>query len=45
MKNGNGDDEFDVYRIYVVCTTPLDGRRGEYLLFMTHLNDDDIPHV
>jgi hypothetical protein len=38
-------DEFDVSHISVVCMKSLRGRRGEYLLFMTHFNDDDIPHV
>jgi hypothetical protein len=41
-----GDDkEFDVSHIFVVCIKSLRGRRGKYLLFMTHFNDDDIPRV
>jgi hypothetical protein len=39
------DEEFDVSHIYVVCIELLPGRRGKYLLFMTHFRDDDIPHV
>jgi hypothetical protein len=41
-----GDDEaFNVSYIHDVCIKSLHGRRGKYLLFMTHLNDDDIPLV
>jgi hypothetical protein len=39
------DDEFDVSHIYDVCIKPLDGRRGNYFLFMTHFSDDDIPYA
>jgi hypothetical protein len=40
------DDEFEVSHIFVVCIKSLPGRRGKYyLLFITHFNDDDIPHV
>jgi hypothetical protein len=39
------DEEFDVSHISVACIKSLPGRRGKYLLFMTHFNDDDIPHV
>jgi hypothetical protein len=39
------DEEFDVSHISVVCIKSLPGRRGKYLLFMTHFTDDDIPHV
>jgi hypothetical protein len=39
------DEEFDVSHISVVCIKSLHGRRGKYLLFMTHFCDDDIPHV
>jgi hypothetical protein len=39
------DDKFEVSRIFGVCIKSLPGRQGKYLLFMTHLNDDDIPHV
>jgi hypothetical protein len=39
------DEEFDVSHIYVVCVKSLHGRRGKYLLFMTHFRDDDIPLV
>ena len=46
MTNVEGeDDEFEVSHISAVCIKPLRGRRGKYLLFMTHLSDDDIPHV
>jgi hypothetical protein len=38
-------DEFNVSRICIVCIKALSDRRGRYLLFMTHFNDDDIPHV
>jgi hypothetical protein len=40
------DEEFDVSHIFVVCINKsLHGRRGKYLLFMTHFRDDDIPLV
>jgi hypothetical protein len=39
------DEEFDVSHISVVCIKSLHGRRGRYLLFMTHFSDDDIPPV
>jgi hypothetical protein len=39
------DEEFDVSHIFAVCIKSLPGRRGKYLLFMTHFRDDDIPHV
>jgi hypothetical protein len=37
------DDEFHVSHIFVVCIKSLPGRRGIYLLLMTHFRDDDIP--
>jgi hypothetical protein len=41
-----GDHEkFDVSHIFAVCIKSLPRRRGKYLLFMIHFNDDDIPHV
>jgi hypothetical protein len=40
-----GDDEGDVSHISAVCIKSLPGRRGKYMLFMTHFSDDDIPHV
>jgi hypothetical protein len=39
------DEEFDVSQISAVCVKSLPGRRGKYLLFMTHFSDDDIPLV
>jgi hypothetical protein len=39
------DEEFDVSHISVVCIKSLPGRRGKYLLSITHFNDDDIPPV
>jgi hypothetical protein len=39
------DEEFDISHIFAVCIKSLPGRRGKYLLFMTHFRDDDIPHV
>jgi hypothetical protein len=39
------DEEFDVSHISAVCIKSLRGRRGKYLLFMTHFSDDDIPPV
>jgi hypothetical protein len=38
-------EEVDVPHISVVCINSLPGRRSKCLLFMTHFNDDDIPHV
>jgi hypothetical protein len=44
MTTQKGDnDEFEVSHISVVCILSLPRRRGKYLLFMTHFNDDDIP--
>jgi hypothetical protein len=39
------DEEFDVSHISAVCIKSLPGRRGKYVLFMTHFSDDDIPPV
>jgi hypothetical protein len=39
------DDEFDVSHIVVMCIKSILGRRGKYLLFMTHFNDDGNPFV
>jgi hypothetical protein len=39
------DEEFDVSHISTVSIKSLPGRRGKYLLFMTHFSDDDIPRV
>jgi hypothetical protein len=39
------DEELEVSDISVVCIKSLRGRRGKYLLFMTHFSDDDVPHV
>jgi hypothetical protein len=39
------DEEFDVSHISDVCINSLHGRRGKYLLVMTHFSDDDIPLV
>jgi hypothetical protein len=39
------DDEFEISHIFAVCIKSLHGRRGKYLLFMTHFGDDDIPRV
>jgi hypothetical protein len=39
------DEDFDVSHISDVCIKSLLGRRGKYLLFMTHFSDDDIPRV
>jgi hypothetical protein len=36
---------YNVSHISVVCIKSLPRRRGKYLLFMTHINDGDIPHV
>jgi hypothetical protein len=46
MTSLEGDDEeFDVSHICAVCIKLLPRRRGKYVLFMTHFNDDDIPPV
>jgi hypothetical protein len=37
------DEEFEVFHICAVCIKSLLGRRGKYLLFMTHFSDDGIP--
>jgi hypothetical protein len=42
---GGDDEEFDVSHISPVCIKSLHGRRGKYLLYMTHFSDDDIPPV
>jgi hypothetical protein len=39
------DEEFDVSHISTVCIKSLPGRRGKYLLFMTHFSDNGIPPV
>jgi hypothetical protein len=39
------DDEFEVSHISVVCIKSLLGRRGKYLLCMTHFTHDDNPPV
>jgi hypothetical protein len=39
------DEEIDISHTYIVCIKSLHGRRGIYLLFMTHFIDDDIPPV
>jgi hypothetical protein len=39
------DEEFDVSHISAVRIKSLPGRRGKYLLFMTHFSDDDVPRV
>jgi hypothetical protein len=39
------DEEIDVSHISAVCIKSLPGRRVKYMLFMTHLSDDDIPQV
>jgi hypothetical protein len=39
------DEEFDVSHISAVCTKLVTTRRGTCLLFMMHLNDDDISHL
>jgi hypothetical protein len=40
------DDEFDVSQS-LICRAikSLRGRRGKYLLFMTHFSEDDIPYI
>jgi hypothetical protein len=38
-------EEFDVSHIFAMCIKSFLGRRGTYLLFMTHISDDDIPPV
>jgi hypothetical protein len=42
---GEDDEDFDVSHIIAICTKPLHGRRGKYLLFMTYFSDANIPHV
>jgi hypothetical protein len=37
------DEEFDMSHISAMCAKTLHGRRGKYLLFVTHFRDDDIP--
>jgi hypothetical protein len=39
------DEEFDVSHISAMCIKSFLGRRGKYLLFMTHFSDDDISPV
>jgi pyruvate-formate lyase-activating enzyme len=39
------EEEFDISHISDVCIKSLLGRRGKYVLFMTHFSDDDIPLV
>jgi hypothetical protein len=39
------DEEFEVSHVFVVCMKWLPGRRGKYLFFMTHFNDDNTPLV
>jgi hypothetical protein len=39
------EEEFDVSHIFAVCINSLPRHRGKYLLFTTHISDDDIPHV
>jgi hypothetical protein len=39
------DEEFDVSHISDVCIKSLHGRRGKYILFMTHFKDHNIPPV
>jgi hypothetical protein len=39
------DEEFDVSHMSSVCIKSLHGRRGKYLLFMTHFSDADIPPI
>jgi hypothetical protein len=43
--HGGDDEEFDVSHISVVCIKSPPGRRGKYVLFMTHFSDNDIPPV
>jgi hypothetical protein len=42
---GEDDEDFDFSYIFVVCIKSLPRRRGNYLLFMTHFRDDDIPPI
>jgi hypothetical protein len=37
------DEEFDVSHVSAVCIKSPPGRRGKYLLVMTHFSADDIP--
>jgi hypothetical protein len=39
------DDEFEVSHISAVYIKSLLGRRGRYLLFMTHFSEDGIPPI
>jgi hypothetical protein len=39
------DEEFDVSHMFAVCINSLPGRRGKYLLPMTHFSDDGIPPI
>jgi hypothetical protein len=47
MTTHDDDDEFEfVSHISAACITPLDGRRGKYmLLFMRHFMYGDIPRI
>jgi hypothetical protein len=42
--NGD-DDDVEVSHIFALCIKLLHGRRGKYMLFMTHFNDNDIPRM
>jgi hypothetical protein len=42
---GDDEEQFDVSHIYAVCIKSLPGRRGKYMLFLTHISDDDIPPI
>jgi hypothetical protein len=39
------DEEFGVPNISVACIKSLHGRRGKYLVFMTHFSDGDISPI
>jgi hypothetical protein len=39
------DEEFDVSYISAVCIKSLLGRRGKYLLLITHISDEDVSLV
>jgi hypothetical protein len=45
VREGDYGEEFDVSHISVVCIYSLHGRRGKYLLSMTHFSEDNIPLV
>jgi hypothetical protein len=45
LRRGGDDEEFDVSHNSLVCIKSLPGRRGKYLLLMTHFRDDDIPLI